>query len=85
FNNPGGLERGGNNVYYETSASGQPVTGQPGTGGLGEIYPNALEQSNVDLGEEMVNLIQNEHGFKAQLKTIQTTDEMLGSILDIKG
>ncbi len=84
FNNPGGLSQGGGNVYYETAASGQPSPGIPGTGGLGEIYPNSLELSNVDIGEEMVGLIQSEHGFKAQIKTIQTSDEMLGSLLDIK-
>ncbi len=84
FNNPGGLERGGGNVYYETSASGQPVSGAPGSGGLGEVRGGALEMSNVDIGQEMVSLIQSETGFKAQVKTIQAADEMLGSLMNIK-
>jgi len=84
FNSPGGLQRGGGNLYYETQASGQPVSGVPGTGGLGEIVPNSLELSNVDIAEQMVSLIQSRHGHAAQIKTIQTADEMLGSVLDIK-
>lgn len=84
FNSPEGLQRGGGSLYYETDASGQPVSGAPGSGGLGEIYPASLELSNVDLGEQMVNLIQAKHGVAAQVKTFQAADEMLGAILDIK-
>lgn len=84
FNNPGGLQNGGSNTYYETSESGQPAQGTPGNGGFGAIYPSSLEQSNVDIGSQMVNLIQSQHGFSAQVKTIQTADEMLGALLDIK-
>jgi flagellar basal-body rod protein FlgG len=84
FNNPGGLQNGGSNTYLETQESGQPIQGTPGSGGFGEIYPSSLEQSNVDIGRQMVNLIQAQHGFSAQIKTIQTADEMLGSLLDIK-
>lgn len=84
FNNPGGLQSGGSNIFFETSDSGQPVQGTPGNGGFGEIFPSSLEQSNVDIGRQMVNLIQSQHGFSAQIKTIQTADEMLGALLDIK-
>lgn len=83
FANPGGLSRGGGNVYYETSASGQPISGQPGTGSLGEIVPGYLELSNVDLGEQMVGLIQSKSGFAAQTGVIRANDEMLGSLMDI--
>jgi len=84
FNNPGGLQSGGSNIYNETSSSGQAVQGTPGDGGFGEIYPSSLEQSNVDVGRQMVSLIQSQYGFSAQIKTIQTADEMLGAVLDIK-
>lgn len=83
FANPGGLSRGGGNVYYETSASGQPISGQAGTGSLGEIVPGSLELSNVDMGEQMVNLIQSKSGFAAQTGVIRANDEMLGSLMDI--
>jgi flagellar hook protein FlgE len=83
FANPGGLSRGEGNVYYETSASGQPISGQAGTGSLGEIVPGSLELSNVDLGEQMVNLLQSKNGFAAQIGVIKANDEMLGSLMDI--
>lgn len=83
FANPGGLSRGGGNVYYETAASGQPISGQPGAGSMGEIVPGSLELSNVDMGEQMVNLIQSKSGFAAQTRVIRANDEMLGSLMDI--
>jgi len=84
FNNPGGLKPGGSNIYYQTAESGQPVSGTPGVGGFGEITPSSLELSNVDIAEQMVGLIQARNGFAAQVKTIQTADEMLGATLNIK-
>lgn len=85
FSNPNGLERGGGNVYYETSASGQAISGQAGSGGMGDIVPGSLEMSNVDIGEQMVGLIQSKYGFSAQTKVIKATDDMLGSLMDIVG
>jgi flagellar hook protein FlgE len=59
------------------------MTGRPGINGLGRIAPNALEQSNVDLGEEFVNIILTQHGFQANLKVVSAEDEMIGSLLNI--
>ncbi|MBI4665072.1 MAG: flagellar hook protein FlgE [Nitrospinae bacterium] len=84
FANPGGLSRGGNNLYFETAASGQPIAGVAASGSFGEIVPGSLEASGVDLGSEMVNLIQAKYGFTAQTKMIQAADEMAGYLLDIK-
>jgi flagellar hook protein FlgE len=52
--------------------------------GLGSIAPNALEQSNVDLGVEFVKLITVQRGFQANSKIITTTDEMLNDLINIK-
>jgi len=46
--------------------------------------PAQVELSNVDLGEETVSQIVAQRGFEANLRTLQTADNMLGSILDIK-
>jgi flagellar hook protein FlgE len=46
--------------------------------------PTQIELSNVDLGEETVSQIIAQRGFEANLRTLKTADEMLGSILDIK-
>ncbi|MBU0728243.1 MAG: flagellar hook protein FlgE [Proteobacteria bacterium] len=85
FANLQGLRSDGGNLYSQTTASGVPMTGSPGTGGLGSIAPNALEQSNVELAEELPNLMITKRSFQANLKVLKAEDEMLGSLLDIKG
>jgi len=84
FNNLAGLMKEGGNIFRQTTASGAPVTGAPGTNGLGSISPNSLEQSNVDLGAEFVKLITTQRGFQANSKIITTTDEMLSDLINIK-
>jgi flagellar hook protein FlgE len=83
FNNPQELKKIGNNLYAQTNESGDAITGQPGTNGLGSIAPNALEQSNVDIGKEFVNIILIKTGFQANLKIISAEDEMIGDLLNI--
>ncbi|MDZ7641950.1 MAG: flagellar hook-basal body complex protein [Desulfurivibrio sp.] len=84
FANLQGLHKVGGNIFRATTESGAPVTGQPGTNGLGEIAPNSLEQSNVDLGNEFVKMITTQRGFQANSKMITTTDEMLNELINIK-
>jgi flagellar hook protein FlgE len=83
FHNPQGLKKIGNNQYARTNESGDAITGQPGTNGLGRIVPNALEQSNVDIGSEFVNIILIKRGFQANLNIITTEDKMIGDVLNI--
>jgi flagellar hook protein FlgE len=73
----------GNNLYAKTGKSGDAITGQPRTNGLGSIVLNALEQSNVDIGREFVDIILMKRGFQANLKVISAEDEMLGNLLNI--
>ncbi|HCC53973.1 MAG TPA: hypothetical protein DEQ20_03480 [Desulfobulbaceae bacterium] len=84
FNNLAGLTKEGGNIFRGTTASGAPITGPPGTNGLGTISPNSLEQSNVDLGAEFVKLITTQRGFQANSKIITTTDEMLQDLINLK-
>lgn len=84
FNNLAGLHKEGGNLFRETTESGAPITGVPGSIGLGSIAPNSLEQSNVDLGTEFVKLITTQRGFQANSKIISTTDEMLSDLINIK-
>ena len=83
FNNPQGLEKIGHNLYSETSESGNAVLDKAGTGRSGTIVSNAREQSNVDIGGELVNTILIQRGFQANLKVISTQDSLLGSLLDV--
>lgn len=84
FNSPGKLYRQGSNLYTETQDSGVPLTGSPGTNGLGKINSNALEQSNVDLGNEFVHMILYQRAFQANSRIITTTDTMMEEVLALK-
>jgi len=84
FNNLIGLSKLGGNLFSVTTESGAPITGQPGTNGLGSIAPNSLEQSNVDLGAEFVRMITVQRGFQANSKIITTTDDMLAELISLK-
>lgn len=78
-----GLVRLGNNLYSETPTSGAASIGAPGTGGRGFIESGALEQSNVDIANEFVNLIQAQRGYQANSRVINTMNEALQQLLQI--
>lgn len=84
FPNEAVLSKLGNNMMGSTIASGTPVLEKPGNGGMGSISPFALEQSNVDLGNEFVKLIVIQRGYEANSKTIMTTDQMLSALMTLK-
>lgn len=77
FINPGGLQAVGQNLYDETASSGSPSTGTPGLNGLGSVIQGALETSNVNVVEELVNMIETQRAYEMNSKAIQTTDRML--------
>lgn len=77
FVNPEGLEPIGRNLFVETAASGSPQTGTPGLNGLGSVQEGALESSNVNIAEELVNMIETQRGFETNTRAIKTTDQML--------
>ncbi|MEW5693807.1 MAG: flagellar hook-basal body complex protein [Candidatus Hydrogenedentota bacterium] len=81
FTNPSGLIAAGENLYYKSANSGEPVPGLPGFGGLGEIVQGYLESSNVDLASEFVHSIINENAIKANINVIKVMDEMSQEIL----
>ena len=77
FINPAGLEPKGQNIYQETSASGQPNAGTAGTNGLGTILQGYVETSNVNVVQELVSMIQTQRAYEMNSKAIQTSDQML--------
>lgn len=79
-----GLYKEGGNLYRETRQSGEAITGQPGMNGLGDIAPNSLEQSNVDIANEFVKMITTQRGFQANSKIITVTDQMLSELINLK-
>ena len=79
-----GLHKEGGNLYRETRESGDAITNRPGTNGLGNIAPNSLEQSNVDIASEFVKMITTQRGFQANSKIITVTDQMLAELIQLK-
>ena len=77
FINPAGLEAMGSNLFRETVSSGAPTQGEPGQNGLGPIIQGALESSNVNVVEEMVNMIETQRAYEMNSKVISTVDQML--------
>lgn len=77
FINPAGLQPIGENLFLETAASGSPQSGNPGLNGLGAINQGALETSNVNVVEEMVNMIESQRAYELNSKVISSVDQML--------
>jgi flagellar basal-body rod protein FlgG len=77
FNNPGGLDAVGHNLYKETSASGTAELGDPAQNGFGELQQGYLEGSNVSVVQEMVNLILAQRAYEVNSKAIQAADQMM--------
>ncbi|MEO8180001.1 MAG: flagellar hook protein FlgE [Deltaproteobacteria bacterium] len=84
FRSPDGLARAGSNLWAATTASGGAVLGDPGTGGRGTLSSGALETANVDVGEEMVSMIQHQRAFSANSKVIAAADDMLSELMQLK-
>lgn len=84
FSNPGGLIKIGGTLFTESSNSGDPNIGTPGSGGRGTINPGNLEMSNVDLAQEFSNMIVTQRAFQANSKIISTSDEMLQELANLK-
>ncbi len=84
FNNPGGLNKVGSNLYSKSTNSGEAQVGASGTGGRGSFNPGTLEMSNVDLAQEFSNMIITQRGFQANSKIISITDEMLQELANLK-
>lgn len=84
FANAGGLQQEGNNLWTETVQSGQPFFGTSGTGSFGQIKGGMLEGSNVNLGDEMVNMIVYQRNYQSNSQTIKTQSEVLQTLVNLR-
>ncbi|WP_170942929.1 flagellar hook-basal body complex protein [Candidatus Dactylopiibacterium carminicum] len=80
FINPAGLLALGDNLYQETEASGAPTEGVPGEDALGKIKQGALEGSNVQVVEEMVDMIAAQRTYEMNTKVLSAADNMLQAL-----
>ena len=76
FMNSPGLRAMGENVYTETAASGEPITGYAGDAGFGRTLQGALEGSNVEIVQEMVDMITAMRAYEINSKALQSAEEM---------
>jgi flagellar basal-body rod protein FlgG len=84
FPNEAGLEAIGNNLLKQTEASGTAVPNNPGQPGYGSLLQGALEASNVNVVSEITNLIQAQRAYEMNSKVIQTGNEMLSTITQLR-
>jgi flagellar basal-body rod protein FlgG len=84
FVNPAGLEAIGDTLFLETEASGTPATGTPDSEDFGEIRQGALENSNVNIVEEITKLIAAQRAYEMNSNVISTSDEMLQTITQLR-
>ena len=84
FKNPQGLQPLGNNLWAETSTSGAPLPGAPGSSSLGVLQSSAVEDSNVDLTQELVNMITAQRTYQANAQSIKTQDQVLQTLVNLR-
>ncbi|HEX7387884.1 MAG TPA: flagellar hook-basal body complex protein [Castellaniella sp.] len=84
FNNLQGLQSVGGNAWAETASSGQAIIGMPGSNGLAGIKGQAVEESNVDMSQELVNLIIAQRTYQANAETIKTQDQILQTMISMR-
>ena len=84
FANPKGLEAIGGNLFRETAGSGNPIVGEPGTEGIGVMRQGYLEDSGVDVVEEISELIEAQRGYELNSKVISAADEMYAATTRIR-
>jgi len=84
FNNVEGLRPVGDTQWAQSSDTGEPTIGGPGTASLGTVTAGALEESNVDLSEQLVNLIIAQRNFQASSRTIETANQTTQTIINIR-
>lgn len=84
FANPQGLQQLGDTNWAETFGSGQALRGQAGSASFGLIQSGALEASNVDVTEQLVNMITAQRNFQANAQMISTSDAITQTIINIR-
>lgn len=84
FVNPAGLEGIGDTLFLETDASGAATVGNPSEDHYGDIRQGMLENSNVNVVEEITNLITAQRAYEMNSKTITASDEMLQTVTQLR-
>jgi flagellar hook protein FlgE len=83
FANPNGLIARGNSLSAEGINSGLPIEQNPGEAGAATVIPGAKEQSNTDVGEELVTSLLAEEQYRASLRVLETADSLLEELFQL--
>jgi flagellar hook protein FlgE len=84
FQNAQGLRPVGGNAWVNTPQAGEPVSGIPGSGTLGVLQSQALEESNIDMTGELVNMITAQRLYQANAQTIKTQDQVMQTLVSLR-
>jgi len=84
FRSPNGLTSLGNNLWAASPDSGPAVLGRPGTGLNGVISAGQIEESNVDLTQELVQMIIQQRNYQANAQSIRTQDQILQTLVNLR-
>ena len=84
FTNHNGLQPIGNNEFRASSDAGQAIIGAPGSSNFGVVQAGAVEESNVDLTNELVSMITAQRVYQANAQTIKTEDQMLNTLVNLR-
>lgn len=84
FRNNQGLMQINGGDWKETFASGPPTQGTPGSGNFGALQAGALEESNVDLTQELVNMMTAQRSYQANAQTIKTEDQIMNTLVNLR-
>ena len=84
FPNETGLDAQGDNLFLQSGASGNAVTGNPGSPGFGSVLQGYVEGSNVNVVTEISALITAQRAYEMNSKVITTSDQMLSTLTNLR-
>ncbi len=84
FNNPGGLQQVGNNLFATGVNSGEPLTDIPGSSGIGSLTAGAVELSNTDIGQNLIDLILASTQYRGGTRVITSAQQLLDELLNLR-
>jgi flagellar basal-body rod protein FlgG len=84
FPNEAGLYSTGDNLFIQTAASGNPVTGTPASPGFGSTLQGFVESSNVNVVTEITDLITAQRAYEMNSKVITASDQMLSTLTNLR-
>jgi flagellar basal-body rod protein FlgG len=84
FPNEAGLDAQGDNLFVQTAASGNPVTGAPASPGFGSVLQGFVESSNTNVVSEITNLITAQRAYEMNSRVITTSDQMLSTLTNLR-